>query len=149
MWLKLIANKYFIFGIILVGMIAYYEIQGLSYRIDIVNISEELVSSQEDANNFKDARNDLEQKLKSNIKVNDINIEEIKKYQKSFESAELIYNKQLSEYKFQIKRLIITINNLKNLPDPHISNNNTIIDNCIIYKGVDDESIYNLSNIGK
>lgn len=151
MILSLLKNKYVIFGLIVVAIIAYYEVQGMSYRSDIVSHQEKYSKLNEKHLDIKNERNQLKIDLKNSVDTSNKNIEQCLLYKDSMKDAFKLYDEQIKDKDKQIQQLIVTVQRLRSLPKPEILNdqdNKIIVKDCVIYKGVPDESIKELSDIG-
>lgn len=145
---SLLKNKYIIFGLIVAAIVSYYTIQGMSYRSDILSEQEKYSKLNKKYIAVKAERDELNVDLNKSITASNNNNKQCLLYKQSVQKFKKLYKAQNSNKDIQIKQLIATIQKLRKIPKPQITKDRIIVKDCVIYKGVPDESLNELSNIG-
>ena len=150
--LGLLPYKNFIIIFIIIAAIAslvgYYEFQ-------LIDLQKQINHEKKETLKYKNKLSELNTLYDTTYlnlsKSNDLNIENVEKfndYQRDVASSQATTNLLIKSKSKQIKRLIKSIERLKNLPHPDNASD-IVIKDCKIYKGVEDENINNMSSIGK
>jgi hypothetical protein len=151
--MKLLTNKFVIMGLILVGLVVYYEIGNASYRSSILKLKETLVTEKEAYVELDGKYITSQINLSSAVKLNNSNTEICQDYKNDVNASKVATSLLLKDKDIQIQRLIITIDKLRKLPKLETKDFITIKD-CKIWKvkkgakDVNDTNIKDMSSIG-
>jgi len=146
--LTTLKSKYLIFALILAGVLAYYNIQIMSYKNDILDYKSNISELNIKYTDISNKRDLLEFQLDNLITTNSKNILKCKSYRYHTQDTISQYKEQINNKSKQINRLISTINRLRSLPKPK-TKSTIVVKDCKIYKGASDEYLQKLSNIGR
>lgn len=146
--LTLLRSKYFMFALVLTGVLAYYNIKIMSYKNDVLDYKSSISKLNIKYTDISNKRDLLEKQLDNLITTNSKNILKCKSYQSHTQDTISQYKEQISNKSKQINLLITTINRLRSLPKPK-TKSTIIVKDCKIYKGASDEYLQKLSDIGR
>lgn len=154
MWMSLLTNKNTYIVIIILGLIAYYNVKILglkvSYNDKVVEFNDlfkEFTSAEDRVDDLEDVIDDIEQTNKDNIV-------EIEKYRVSAENLGKQYQIVIDGKSSEIRILKNTISKLRNLPKPNFDNAEVKVQKCVVYitEGDTNEtkaSLIDFTSIGK
>ena len=154
MWLKLLTNKFTWTGILIIAIITYYNIK--IFNMDVKYNKQVEKYNTLDSKYIKlDKRyNTKVFELKESIEISKSNAAQVEILERDYSRAKNLNKKNIETKDKEIKSLLRTIYNLKNLPKPTYPPEGVLVKDCMVYitpVGENNETnkTFDITSIGK